>query len=123
MPEPISSSAATSTLTGLALLFTLPGVDPSVVLGALTGAVLFISAAEEQGRLRRIALFVDSFVSGLLLAGFTCQLLEVLLPASVQVSNAIGSLIASAMMVRLLQLIMRNQDRLLEALFNKRGQP
>ena len=53
MPEPISSSAATSTLTGLALLFTLPGVDPSVVLGALTGAVcaaMAVGVAKSAGR-------------------------------------------------------------------------
>ena len=43
MPEPISSSAATSTLTGLALLSLFPGLDIEVVLAAFAGAMVFIA--------------------------------------------------------------------------------
>lgn len=122
MPEPISSSAATSALTGLALLFTLPGVDPSMVLGALTGAVLFVSATEEHSRWRKIALFVASFIGGLLLADLVCQLLVMALPMGVPVSKAVGSLLSSALMVRMLQIIMRTEfGTLLNILLHRRG--
>ena len=39
MPEPISSSAATSTLSALALLSLFPGVDPGVLLGAFLALI------------------------------------------------------------------------------------
>ena len=122
MPEPISSSAATSTLTGLALLFTLPGVDPAMVLSSLTGAVLFISATEEHSRWRKIALFVVSFIVGLVMADLACQLLGMALPAGVTVSKAVGSLLSSALMVRLLQAAMRTEfGTILNILLNRRG--
>ncbi|HHQ4468341.1 TPA: putative holin [Aeromonas veronii] len=122
MPEPISSSAATSTLTGLALLFTLPGVDPAMVLSSLTGAVLFISATEEHSRWRKIALFVVSFIVGLVMADLACQLLGMALPTGVTVSKAVGALISSALMVRLLQAAMRTElGTLLNILLNRRG--
>lgn len=123
MPEPISTSAATSALTGLALLFTLPGVDPSVVLASLTGAILFISTTEEHSRWRKIALFIASFIGGLVSADFTSQLLGLALPAGITASNAVGSLLSSALIVRLLQLAMHNQERLLESLFNRGSKP
>lgn len=122
MPEPISSSAATSVLTGLALLFTLPGIDPSMVLGALTGAVLFVAATEEHSRWRRLALFVASFIGGLLLADLVCQLLGIALPIGVPVSKAVGALLSSALMVRVLQTAMRAEfGTLLNILLNRRG--
>ena len=49
MPEPISSSAATSTLSALALLSLFPGVDPGVLLGAFAGALVFIATTAELG--------------------------------------------------------------------------
>ena len=52
MPEPISSSAATSTLSALALLSLFPGVDPGVLLGAFAGALVFIATTAELGNLR-----------------------------------------------------------------------
>ena len=122
MPEPISSSAATSTLTGLALLFTLPGVDPAMVLSSLTGAVLFISATEEHSRWRKLALFAVSFIVGLVMADLASQLLGMLLPAGVNVSKAVGSLLSSALMVRVLQTAMRTEfGTLLNIFLNRRG--
>ena len=63
MPEPISSSAATSTLTGLALLSLFPGVDPGVLLGAFAGALVFIATTAELGNLRKAGLFIAAFVT------------------------------------------------------------
>ncbi|MBV7413608.1 putative holin [Aeromonas sp. sif2433] len=120
MPEPISSSAATSALTGLILmLFTLPGVDTSVVLGAFTGALIFTSITDELGWLRKIALFIASFITGLLLAGLAGHLLANILPANVDVSNAVGAIIASTLTVKAFKTVILNMDNLFAVLFNK----
>ncbi|MBS4688595.1 hypothetical protein J4G63_15275 [Aeromonas sobria] len=123
MPEPISTFTATSTLAGLAMLFTLPGLDPAMVLGAFTGAIVFAATAEEKGVLRNITLLIASFITGLLLTDMAADLLANILPVSINVSKAVGALIASSMTVRLLQTVIRNQDRLLDGLFNKRNKP
>ncbi|HEH9402141.1 MAG: putative holin [Aeromonas sobria] len=123
MPEPISTFTATSTLAGLAMLFTLPGLDPAMVLGAFTGAIVFAATAEEKGVLRNITLLIASFITGLLLTDLAADLLANILPVSINVSKAVGALIASSMTVRLLQTVIRNQDRLLDGLFNKRNKP
>lgn len=120
MPEPISSSAATSSITGLILmLFTLPGVDASVVLGAFTGALIFAAITEELGRWRKIALFTASFITGLLLADLVGHLVANVLPASVNVSNAVGAIIASTMTVKAFKIAMLNMDNLFAVLLNK----
>ncbi|HHQ4900510.1 MAG: putative holin [Aeromonas sobria] len=123
MPEPISTFTATSTLAGLAMLFTLPGLDPAMVLGAFTGAIVFAATAEEKGVLRNITLLIASFITGLLLTDLAAELLANILPVSINISKAVGALIASSMTVRLLQTVIRNQDRLLDGLFNKRNKP
>lgn len=123
MPEPISTFTATSTLAGLAMLFTLPGLDPAMVLGAFTGAIVFAATAEEKGVLRNITLLIASFITGLLLTDMAADLLANILPVSINVSKAVGALLASSMTVRLLQTVIRNQDRLLDGLFNKRNKP
>lgn len=124
MADPISTGAATGTLTGLVLLFNLPGVDPATVLGAFAGAVVFAATAEELDRLRKLALFIASFIGGLLLANLVSQLLTLALPGSVTSSKEIGALLSSAMMVRLLQPLIRAEPgRLLNILLNRREGP
>ena len=89
MPEPISSSAATSALTGLALLSLFPGVDPGVLLGAFAGALVFIATTAELGNLRKAGLFIAAFVAGALAAPL------------------VAAMLASALAVHLLQWILR----------------
>lgn len=124
MAEPISTSAATGTLTGLVLLFNLPGVDPSMVLGAFAGAMVFAATTEELDKLRKLALFIASFIGGVLLAEPVCQLLAIVLPASVTSTQAVGALLSSAMMVRLLQPLIRAESgRFLRMVFNRKEEP
>lgn len=123
MPEPISSSAATSSITGLILmLFTLPGVDASVVLGAFTGALIFAAITDELGRWRKTTLFIASFINGLLLADLVGHLVANMLPTSINVSNAVGAIIASALTVKAFKAVILNMDNLFTVLFNK-GRP
>ena len=108
MPEPISSSAATSTLTGLALLSLFPGLDIEVVLAAFAGAMVFIATTTELGNLRKAGLFVAAFIIGILFADQVAAIVTTLHPAKAAGSpRAIGALLASAMAVHLLQWALR----------------
>ncbi|MCY9809057.1 putative holin [Aeromonas caviae] len=107
MPEPISSSAATSTLSALALLSLFPGVDPGVLLGAFAGALVFIATTAELGNLRKAGLFIAAFVTGALAAPLVATVLASVLPQSVEVPKAVGALLASALAVHLLQWALR----------------
>jgi hypothetical protein len=107
MPEPISSSAATSAITGLALLSLFPGVDPGVLLGAFAGALIFIVTTAELGNLRKAVLFIAAFVAGALAAPLVAAMLASVLPQSVEVPKAVGALLASALAVHLLQWVLR----------------
>ena len=107
MPEPISSSAATSTLSALTLLSLFPGVDPGVLLGAFAGALVFIATTAELGNLRKAGLFVAAFVAGALAAPLVAAMLASVLPLSVEVPRAVGAMLASALAVHLLQWILR----------------
>ncbi|MCR3893100.1 phage holin family protein [Aeromonas caviae] len=107
MPEPISSSAATGTLSALALLSLFPGVDPGVLLGAFAGALVFIATTAELGNLRKAGLFVAAFVAGALAAPLVAAMLASVLPLSVEVPRAVGAMLASALAVHLLQWILR----------------
>lgn len=124
MAEPLSTSAATGTITGLVLLFNLPGVDPSMVLGAFAGAMVFAATIEELSPLRKLSLFIASFIGGLLLATPVCQLMTIVLPVSITSTQAMGALLSSAMMVRLLQPLIRAESgRFLRMWLSKRGEP
>lgn len=121
MPEPISSSTAAGTVTGLAVLSLLPGLDAEIVMGAFAGALIWICTTEELGILRRIALFVAAFLAGIYAAGFCANLLAIIVPEAIAVPRAVGALIASAVTVRLLQFILRKSPDDLLDLFRRRG--
>ncbi|MGL4448701.1 MAG: putative holin [Shewanella sp.] len=123
MPEPISSSSATGTVLGLALMSLIPGMDAASVLGAFAGALVFVVSAEEVGGFRKALLFVASFIGGLLLAAPVGGLLTTLTPASVDVSQGVGALVAAAMAVRLLQAALRDSAGGLLSMLTKRGKP
>ncbi|MGL5224445.1 MAG: putative holin [Aeromonas sp.] len=124
MPEPISSSTATGAVFGLALMSLIPGLDVASVLGAFAGSMVFIVSAEDLGPLRKIALFIASFLAGLLLADLVGGLLATLTPGNLRVSQGVGSLVASALAVRVLQTALRDMPTgLLGNLLNRRGKP
>lgn len=117
MAEPIStSSTATVAVTGVgALSILLPGVDPGAVLGAFAGAAVFVLNSGDLGTLKKLGFLVASIVAGLLSAPLAAALIAKALPANTEVSHAVGSLVASAVVVKLLLAMIRladNSDRL-----------
>ncbi|MEO3714003.1 putative holin [Roseateles flavus] len=102
MAEPVSSSTATATLAGVALLSVLPGVDAARVLGAFAGAVVFVLASQDLGLLRKAAFFLVAFIGGLLGAELAAGLVSSILPSRLEVSSGVGALLAAALVVKLL---------------------
>lgn len=103
MPEPISSSTASTAVTGLAIMSLIPGMDAASVLGAFAGSLVFIVSAEELTSAKKVMLFVASFICGLLLAEPAGSWLTAATPATVEVSQGVGALLSAAMAVKLLQ--------------------
>lgn len=117
MAEPIStSSTATLAVTGAgALSILLPGVDPGAVLGAFAGAAVFVLNSGELGTVKKLGFLAASIVAGLLSAPLAAALIARVLPSNTEVSQAVGALVASAVVVKLLLALIRladNSDRL-----------
>jgi len=124
MSEPISATTATSAVATASILTLVPGAEPAVMIGAFTGAVLFIITNDTSGNLQRVGLFVVSFLGGVLCANWAANALSAMLPDSLQVNMGMAALISSACVVRMLQYLMKltnNPESWLNALRGLRG--
>jgi hypothetical protein len=108
MAEPTSTLPLAISLLPVAILSMLPGVDPSMVLGAFSGAVVFVMSSDELSTRKKLGFFLPSFGGGLLAAPMVTGLLTWMLPDKVAVSLGVGSLIASAIVVKTLLWIIAN---------------
>ncbi|MGB0859476.1 MAG: putative holin [Pseudoalteromonas spongiae] len=107
MSEPISTAKA---LVAVSVLTLIPGTDPAAIIGAFTGAVLFIISNDQLSSLKKFGLFIVSFFGGLVCANWSTVLISHLLPDSLQISSGMGALIAAACVVRFVQYLMRLMD-------------
>ncbi|HCD15473.1 putative holin [Shewanella sp.] len=124
MSEPISATSATSAVATASILTLVPGAEPAVMIGAFTGAVLFIITNDTSGNLQRVGLFVVSFLGGVLCANWAANALSAVLPDSLQINMGMAALISSACVVRMLQYLMKltnNPESWLNALRGLRG--
>ena len=124
MSVPISATSATSAVATASILTLVPGAEPAVMIGAFTGAVLFIITNDTSGNLQRVGLFVVSFLGGVLCANWAANALSAVLPDSLQVNMGMAALISSACVVRMLQYLMKltnNPESWLNALRGLRG--
>lgn len=64
MAEPTSTAAGTVAVVGGGLVGILYGIDTNAAIGALCGALVYLSAAREVPALKRIMYFVISLVMG-----------------------------------------------------------
>ncbi|SMC24179.1 Putative phage holin [Andreprevotia lacus DSM 23236] len=110
MAEPISTTAASASLGIPALLSLVPGVDPAVVWGAFAGAVVFVLASDELTRLKKVVFFCISFGAGCLCASLVTGLIAGVIPRTVEVSRGIGAMVAAAVIVKILQWLIRRAD-------------
>lgn len=115
MAEPTATLTAGTGVLAVALLSMLPGVDPAMVLGAFSGAVVFVMASDDLSAAKKIGFFLPSFAGGMLTANLATSIVALFLPAHIVVSPGVGALIASALVVKtLIWLIARDPSNVIE---------
>lgn len=120
MAEPAATTTTTATLTGVAILATLPGVDAAVVLGAFSGAVVFVMASDELTPAKKIGFFLPAFFAGLLGATTGAKVIEATPLGNMSVSPGVGALVVATTAVKLLiWLLGQNVDSLMNILRRK----
>lgn len=102
MPEPTSPLLTSGLFSLAAIAAALPGVDAAVVLGAFSGAVVFIMASNEMSALAKAGYFIPAFITGLLGATPVAKGIGALVPAALQVGPGVGALVAATITVKLL---------------------
>lgn len=112
MTEPTTATTTTAMISAFSVATIYPNIENGIILGALCGSILLILNEGNISVLRRIALFFISFMLGMLLAEFTVQLLNEVLPESIQdkIPFSLGALIASAVSVKLMLWLIKNID-------------
>lgn len=112
MTEPTTATTTTAMISAFSVATIYPNIENGIILGALCGSILLILNEGNISVLRRIALFFISFMLGMLLAEFTVQLLNEVLPESIQdkMPFSLGALIASAVSVKLMLWLIKNID-------------
>ncbi|WP_447875180.1 phage holin family protein [Serratia fonticola] len=107
MIEPVTTSTALKgTLTGMAIASFLAGLPADVVLGAFSGALMFVVSSSEYSGRSRIILAVGSFVAGLTMYKPAAAWIIDFLPASYdRGADAAGAFLIAGCAVRLLMMI------------------
>ncbi len=122
MAEPAATTTAATATATVAILALLPGVDAAVVLGAFSGAVVFVMASDELTPAKKIGFFLPAFFAGLLGAGTGVKVIESALFGSVAVSPGVGALVVATTAVKLLiWLLGQNVGSLMELLRRPRS--
>ncbi|MCK4152006.1 putative holin [Ralstonia pseudosolanacearum] len=122
MAEPIatSTSATAIAVTSVGAISLLPGVDAGTLLGAFAGAAVFaLNAGGDLSIVKKASFLMLSIVAGVLSAPLAASLIARALPANTEVNNAVGALVASTVVVKLLLTLIRaadNSDKLLATL-------
>lgn len=110
MSEPLSGTGTAATaLTGVSLYGLFAGTDYGVVFGAFAGSTFYITTASNLGYFKRIALFVVSFISGVLCSGLVGAKLSEWTGYIEKPLDALGAVIISTLAVRLLT-VLSNYD-------------
>lgn len=110
MNEPIGANVATVTTTAAAMAAPALGIDPLVVIGAITGAGIFVMSHDNTAALKKLLLFAGSAMCGFIGAKFAADLTSKLIPGDIEISLGVGAIIASSVSVRILQRVIRTID-------------
>ncbi|MFC0228062.1 putative holin [Serratia aquatilis] len=112
MTEPVTATtvagttAASGTVTSIAILTFFAGLPADVVLGAFAGAILFVVSASEYGIRSRLVLAIGSFTAGLTMYKPAAAWIVDFLPAGYdRGADAAGALLAAGCAIRVLIMI------------------
>lgn len=110
MSEITAANVATITTTTAAVAAPALGIDPMLVVGAITGAGIFILSHEEQSALKKLVLFVGSVACGFIGASVAADVVATLIPGTIEISDGVGAIVASSVSVRILQRVLKIID-------------
>lgn len=114
MADPSTTAFATSGIAATTLISLFPGIDAAVVLGAFSGAVVFVMSSNDMSTAKKIGFFIPSFFGGMLSAGLVSSLIGKVLPATVIVNEGVGAILASSIMVKtLLWILARDPEKMI----------
>ncbi|QHI00833.1 antiholin/holin protein [Pectobacterium phage MA12] len=102
MSEPISATAATAVVGGVATAGWYAGLDAGVVVCAFAGAVFYVTQAKDVPKWTRFGFFVVSFVAGIAASRPAAELMSTVVPTKSQIPEAVGALVAAATAVNIL---------------------
>lgn len=125
MAEPASTSLATAAVAGAGLVALFPGLDGGAVLGAFAGASVFILSSQNLTTARKLAFLVLAILAGIVAGPFATSLIDTALPERVIVSEGVGALVASSIVIKLLIWLIGHADNpgALLAILKKGGTP
>lgn len=101
------------------LLNSLNHLDAGTLIGAFSGAVIFILSSEDYSKLYRMILGVVSFSGGVISAGFVSALVTPMLPHDVTLPLSVAALFSSAGIVRVLLSFSKNSSTIVEKIVEK----
>lgn len=110
MNEPISTTAVTAAATGTIIAAPLFGIDPSIAIGAVCGAGIFVMNESTKNLWERLFLFAASVALGCLGASPFADLINLALPVSIEINIGVGAVIASAVSVRVTEQVIKLAD-------------
>ncbi len=105
MTIPLSTTTVSTIISGASLVGIAHGLDAGCMIGAFSGAVVFVISALDFPIFKRWLLFLVSFLTGIVASNFTAALISIVIPQGVTVDKSVGALIASASAVRLLMML------------------
>lgn len=121
MTEPASTTVATAAVTGVSLLALFPGLDAGAVLGAFSGAAVFVMSSRELGGIQKLIFLFLATIAGLIGASLAADLLATVLPSNVKVSIGVGALVASALVIKVLIWMINKADNPADLLSSLKG--
>lgn len=119
MTQPVLSAGLTGAVASGAM--NAPGgMHASVLIGAFSGAAIFVLSSTEFSPLKMCVLFVVSIAAGIVAAPFAAQFISAITPASVTAREPVGALVSSAIAVRFLMAVSKNSGSLIN-IFRPKG--
>ncbi|WP_114195492.1 putative holin [Edaphovirga cremea] len=123
MGEPVSTGtgAATYILGGVTIIGLAPGINSGIVIGAFGGAVIYVLSSADISILRRVCLFLISFLVGIVSADFVTSIINYFTPDVIVAEAPLGAVVASAVAVRLLMFISKESGDPVKLIKKLRG--
>ncbi|MBE5250959.1 phage holin family protein [Enterobacteriaceae bacterium YMB-R22] len=112
MPEPLTTgtSAATYMIGGITIASLFAGGDTGVIIGAFSGAVIYVLSASDLSIWQRLLSFLASFLIGGQTAGFVTDVINYVTPEVIHAERPLGAVVASAIAVRVFMYISKQSE-------------